>query len=85
MMCQPSRFTLCLGVLAFSLVSLPLACSSRAIGDEFGHVVSGGDGSFAWDEIQYVYAFGDSYTYVQGTEGLANFRYAVFTEVLLCC
>lgn len=30
--------------------------------------------AFNWDKIKYFYAFGDSYTFVQGTEGLANFR-----------
>jgi hypothetical protein len=31
---------------------------------------------FGWDKIQYMYAFGDSYTFVQGTAGHANFRCA---------
>ncbi|KAF7798409.1 hypothetical protein EIP86_009630 [Pleurotus ostreatoroseus] len=30
---------------------------------------------FNWKETQYVYAFGDSYTFVQGTAGLANFSF----------
>ncbi|EIM85979.1 uncharacterized protein STEHIDRAFT_131659 [Stereum hirsutum FP-91666 SS1] len=30
---------------------------------------------FNWDTIKYFYAFGDSYTFVQGTEGLANFSF----------
>ncbi|KAI8986232.1 hypothetical protein BD414DRAFT_488049 [Trametes punicea] len=30
---------------------------------------------FNWDRTQYVYAFGDSYTFVQGTKGLANFSF----------
>lgn len=29
---------------------------------------------FSWDNINYVYAFGDSYSFVQGTKGHANFR-----------
>lgn len=29
---------------------------------------------FDWDAVKYVYAFGDSYTFVQGTAGHANFR-----------
>jgi hypothetical protein len=31
--------------------------------------------AFNWDAIRYMYAFGDSYTFVQGTAGFANFRY----------
>ncbi|TFY70664.1 hypothetical protein EVG20_g2354 [Dentipellis fragilis] len=30
---------------------------------------------FDCDGVKYVYAFGDSYSFVQGTAGLANFRY----------
>ncbi len=30
---------------------------------------------FNWNTTKYVYAFGDSYTFVQGTAGLANFRF----------
>ncbi|KAF4577333.1 hypothetical protein EYR36_005320 [Pleurotus pulmonarius] len=30
---------------------------------------------FEWDAIRYVYAFGDSYTFVQGTQGHANFSF----------
>lgn len=33
---------------------------------------------FSWDRIKYVYAFGDSYSFVQGTRGLANFRSVAF-------
>lgn len=29
---------------------------------------------FNWDAIKFVYAFGDSYSFVQGTRGFANFR-----------
>ena len=31
---------------------------------------------FNWNTTEYVYAFGDSYTFVQGTAGHPNFRYA---------
>ncbi|KAH8670786.1 lysophospholipase A [Xylariales sp. PMI_506] len=31
--------------------------------------------SFNWDNTKYVVAFGDSYTFVQGTEGLANYSF----------
>ncbi|KAJ6508711.1 hypothetical protein C8R45DRAFT_450782 [Mycena sanguinolenta] len=30
---------------------------------------------FNWDNIRFMYAFGDSYTFVQGTEGFANFSF----------
>lgn len=30
---------------------------------------------FNWDRIKFVHAFGDSYSFVYGTQGLANFRY----------
>ncbi|KAF7365144.1 Carbohydrate esterase family 16 protein [Mycena venus] len=30
---------------------------------------------FDWNNIRYMYAFGDSYTFVQGTEGHANFSF----------
>ncbi|KII86761.1 carbohydrate esterase family 16 protein [Plicaturopsis crispa FD-325 SS-3] len=30
---------------------------------------------FSWDTTKYVYAFGDSYSFVQGTAGLANFSF----------
>ena len=33
-----------------------------------------GGAGFDWRSIEYVYAFGDSYTFVQGTRGHANFR-----------
>lgn len=29
---------------------------------------------FDWSAIKYVYAFGDSYSFVQGTSGFPNFR-----------
>ncbi|CAG8957265.1 hypothetical protein HYFRA_00010687 [Hymenoscyphus fraxineus] len=31
--------------------------------------------SFAWDEINFLLAFGDSYTFVQGTHGRQNFSF----------
>ncbi|EIN12675.1 hypothetical protein PUNSTDRAFT_60790 [Punctularia strigosozonata HHB-11173 SS5] len=44
----------------------------------FPSVVNGGQfkkPSFRWSDIEYVYAFGDSYTFVQGTLGHANFSF----------
>lgn len=40
-------------------------------------VVTPQKAKFDWETTKYVYAFGDSYSFVQGTEGLANFRYVV--------
>ncbi|KAJ7147031.1 hypothetical protein C8R43DRAFT_1129820 [Mycena crocata] len=34
-----------------------------------------GPNVFDWDSIRYMYAFGDSYTFVQGTAGHANFSF----------
>ncbi|KAF9046391.1 hypothetical protein BJ165DRAFT_1403852 [Panaeolus papilionaceus] len=31
--------------------------------------------AFHWDNVKYVYAFGDSYSFVQGTLGYANFSF----------
>lgn len=38
---------------------------------------------FDWNDVKYVYAFGDSYSFVQGTAGLANFRYVFTTPRML--
>ena len=32
---------------------------------------------FNWDRTKYLYAFGDSYTFVGGTYGYPKFRYAL--------
>ncbi|KAI0730078.1 putative lysophospholipase [Fomitopsis betulina] len=39
------------------------------------HAVDAGNVGFDWRSIEYVYAFGDSYTFVQGTRGHANFSF----------
>lgn len=33
--------------------------------------------SFRWDDIKYVYLFGDSYSFVPGTFGLESFRLVI--------
>ena len=33
------------------------------------------ENSFSWADTKYLVAFGDSYTYVQGTAGLQNFSF----------
>lgn len=45
------------------------------------HAVDAGNVGFDWRSIEYVYAFGDSYTFVQGTRGHANFRLAASRSV----
>ena len=49
------------------LCALGFALAAVAAPTSKGH-------KFDWSKTKYVYAFGDSYTFVQGTEGLANFR-----------
>lgn len=39
---------------------------------------------FSWDAVKFVYAFGDSYSFVQGTRGTANFRHALNFLCGLC-
>uniref|UniRef100_A0A8H7Y3P1 Carbohydrate esterase family 16 protein n=1 Tax=Psilocybe cubensis TaxID=181762 RepID=A0A8H7Y3P1_PSICU len=38
-------------------------------------IPSGKRPRFDWDQIKFVHAFGDSYSFVYGTEGLANFSF----------
>ncbi|KAI0671001.1 hypothetical protein C8Q78DRAFT_830395 [Trametes maxima] len=53
---------------ALGLAAFSLAASTSATADSDGN-------QFNWDRTKYVYAFGDSYTFVQGTKGLANFSF----------
>jgi hypothetical protein len=53
------------------LTALTLAFFAQAL-----TIVHGAN--FNWTVTKYVYAFGDSYTFVQGTRGLANFRWVFF-------
>ncbi|KAL5519854.1 hypothetical protein ACEPAG_1514 [Sanghuangporus baumii] len=69
-----------LSSLALSLASWMFSNFVTVLGDEsvqhdFGKVISSSSLDFRWDNIRYVYAFGDSYTFVQGTHGLANFSF----------
>ncbi|KAH8104685.1 hypothetical protein BXZ70DRAFT_1005195 [Cristinia sonorae] len=41
----------------------------------FASVTTARQPHFNWHETRYVYAFGDSYTYIQGTEGRTNFSF----------
>lgn len=41
--------------------------------------------AFDWDTVEVVYAFGDSYSFVQGRRGHANFRYAMNPLFLSVC
>ena len=54
-----------MGSLSTTLLLLILATLSTA---------SGWAAKFNWTTTKYVYAFGDSYTFVEGTRGLATFR-----------
>ncbi|KAH9838700.1 uncharacterized protein C8Q71DRAFT_752519 [Rhodofomes roseus] len=51
--------------------------AATASASAFASVAAGNTAasSFDWQSIEYVYAFGDSYTFVQGTHGLANFSF----------
>ncbi|KAI0632044.1 hypothetical protein C8Q77DRAFT_1123536 [Trametes polyzona] len=62
---------LCHAVLASGLIAaLFLVATTRA-----APTASTTAHGFNWDRTKYVYAFGDSYTFVQGTKGLANFSF----------
>ena len=57
----------------FIINPLVVLASLGATSGGYGTVVSRGD--FSWEDISFIYAFGDSYTFVQGSEGLDTFRY----------
>ncbi|KAF8585702.1 carbohydrate esterase family 16 protein [Ramaria rubella] len=51
-------------------------CSTFALGySMLPRSVSAGKPSFNWDRTRYIYAFGDSYTFVQGSLGSPNFSF----------
>lgn len=62
----------------FNFVSLTsLTVLSSAVGASLSRAAAvGKKPEFNWTQTKYFYAFGDSYTFVQGTKGHANFRYA---------
>jgi len=62
-----SRAFSCAFGLVFTAAITDLT-SARATPDK--HV-----NDFNWDRIKYVYAFGDSYSFIQGTDGTANFSF----------
>lgn len=55
----------------FPLILLPVLVS--AVGASPSSAASAKP-EFNWTQTKYFYAFGDSYTFVQGTKGHANFR-----------
>jgi len=56
--------------------SLHATRSSVDTAQTFGTKLSSPTGvPFSWRNVEFVYAFGDSYTFVQGTEGHANFSF----------
>ncbi|KAB5571848.1 lysophospholipase A [Coniochaeta sp. 2T2.1] len=60
---SPSRIVSSLKALLYaSLLIIPAAALPKR-------------GTFDWDKTKHVVAFGDSYTYIQGTAGLQNFSF----------
>ncbi|KAF8139543.1 hypothetical protein K438DRAFT_709694 [Mycena galopus ATCC 62051] len=53
---------------------LPLLCA-LAVFSGGGATAAAPPSAFEWDSIRYMYSFGDSYTFVGGTEGHANFSF----------
>ncbi|KJA17997.1 carbohydrate esterase family 16 protein [Hypholoma sublateritium FD-334 SS-4] len=51
---------------------IPSGCAlfTTAVG-----VATPGGPQFSWDAVKFVYSFGDSYSFVQGTRGTANFSF----------
>ncbi|KAL1760358.1 hypothetical protein FB107DRAFT_202972 [Schizophyllum commune] len=49
--------------------------SSTVLAIVFGSVAETIAASFDWSQVKYVYTFGDSYSFVQGTLGHANFSF----------
>jgi hypothetical protein len=60
-------------ILSLALCTIFAAHSLAALPSQQG---TDAKPSFNWDRIKYVHAFGDSYSFVQGTLGQANFRQA---------
>ncbi|TFK40833.1 hypothetical protein BDQ12DRAFT_648133 [Crucibulum laeve] len=58
-----------IGVTLISIVSLIFSLSGLAASS------TARVSTFDWNAIKYVYAFGDSYSFVQGTDGHANFSF----------
>ncbi|KAH8902334.1 hypothetical protein BR93DRAFT_261874 [Coniochaeta sp. PMI_546] len=58
----PATLSSLKALLVVSLLSVPAASLPNR-------------GTFDWDKTKHVIAFGDSYTYVQGTAGLQNFSF----------
>ncbi|KAH9846362.1 hypothetical protein C2E23DRAFT_582601 [Lenzites betulinus] len=58
--------------VVLATVAVGLAATSTVFGVP---VPSTAAHKFNWDRTKYVYAFGDSYTFVQGTEGLNTFSF----------
>ncbi|KAF9476538.1 hypothetical protein BDN70DRAFT_914472 [Pholiota conissans] len=60
--------------LSASLAGLLQICYGALIG-EMSNENHGLKPKFNWEEIEFVHAFGDSYSFVQGTRGEANFSF----------
>ncbi|EIW59682.1 uncharacterized protein TRAVEDRAFT_121791 [Trametes versicolor FP-101664 SS1] len=59
--------------LAFACATL--ACLASVLPAGAAPTIDSSRHIFNWDRTKYVYAFGDSYTFVQGTEGLTTFSF----------
>lgn len=46
--------------------------------------INGTKPAFNWNATEYVYAFGDSYTFIEGTAGHADHRYALCVLPTIC-
>ncbi|KAF7288527.1 Lysophospholipase A [Mycena chlorophos] len=63
------------GVMAHSILFVLLAALSATQIVRSAATTSEHSEVFNWDSIRFVYAFGDSYTFVQGTNGFPNFSF----------
>ncbi|OCB88918.1 hypothetical protein A7U60_g3873 [Sanghuangporus baumii] len=64
-----------LSLASWMLSDFVTVLGNGSVQQDFGKVISSSSLGFSWDNIRHVYAFGDSYTFVQGTHGLANFSF----------
>jgi hypothetical protein len=61
--------------MSWSLLYLVSSVAVLAAAKAHGHSHNEDVAAFDWNSIEYVYAFGDSYTFVQGTAGYPNYSF----------
>ena len=66
-------FSISIG-LSIIIVVLTILSSSGLACDTLSSRSLGRKAIFDWNAVKYVYVFGDSYSFVSGTEGTLNFR-----------